>query len=99
MSTPVTAIDRPTGLIERARELFVNIAARDSLRLEWNDSAPVELSCRLPKQPGLDFTLWLNLQNVDEIGCQSDLFSAEWFPSDDARQEAAFIGCRWPDYR
>jgi hypothetical protein len=33
----------------------------------------------LRKQPGLDWDLWLNLQNDDEIGIQHEFFTAEWF--------------------
>ncbi len=92
MSAPrAGAIERPQALIERAREVFAGIAARHTLRLEWDQHAPTELACRLPTQPGLDFTLWLNLQNVDEIGFRSDIFSAAWFPSDKITREAAFI--------
>jgi hypothetical protein len=77
--------------IARAKALFAEIAERHGLRLEWDDQAPVEAAARLPKQQGLDFSLWLNLQNNDEIGIQSDLFTFSWFPFDDPEKEAMFV--------
>ncbi|ALL14878.1 hypothetical protein [Caulobacter henricii] len=83
--------NRVERMIERARTLFIDIAQTHGLQLEWDNSAPVELAASLPKQPGLDWSLWLNLQNNDEIGVQHDLFYVEWFPADDPVAEAEFL--------
>lgn len=51
----------------------------------------MELAAHLRKQPGLDWSLWLNLQGVDEIGVQNDFFYVEWFPADKPEREAEFV--------
>jgi hypothetical protein len=78
-------------MVERAKELFERIAREHGLRLVWDDQSPVEAAATLPKQPGLDFDIWLNLQNAGELGIQTRLFSASWFPSGDPENEAAFL--------
>ncbi|MGH6988054.1 MAG: hypothetical protein ACRED9_14600 [Caulobacteraceae bacterium] len=78
-------------MISRAKEVFAQIAEKHALTLEWDDNPQVELAAHLRKQPGLDFSLWLNLQNDDEIGFQSAWFYADWFPADDPKVEAKFI--------
>ena len=78
-------------MIGRAKELFAQIAERHGLHLEWDTQSPVEAAATLPKQRGLDFRLWLNLQNVDEIGVQTELFTASWFPFDDPKTETLFL--------
>lgn len=83
--------ERGRRLAARARELFTEIAEKHRLILEWDQSAPVEVAAHLRKQPGLDWSLWLNLQNEDEIGVQSDWFYVEWFPADDPSREAEFV--------
>ncbi|MGH6992920.1 MAG: hypothetical protein ACRED8_03595 [Caulobacteraceae bacterium] len=83
--------ERTQRMISRAREVFTEIAEKHALTLEWDDSPQVELAAHLRKQPGLDFSLWLNLQNDDEIGFQSDWFYADWFPAGDPKVEADFI--------
>jgi hypothetical protein len=80
-----------TTLVDRARDLFTEIASRHQLAIEWDVKAPVELACWLRKQRGLDWDLWLNLQNNDELGVQHDVFTAKWFPGHDARKEAKFV--------
>ncbi|HEY1929162.1 MAG TPA: hypothetical protein VGG92_16990 [Caulobacteraceae bacterium] len=77
--------------VDRARAVFSDIGARHKLAIEWDNSASVELACWIRKQPGLDWDLWLNLQNEDEVGIQHDLFTAEWFPITDPTEEAAFV--------
>jgi hypothetical protein len=77
-------------MIVRARELFIQAAEKHSLALEWDEQAPVELAANIRKQPGLDWSLWLNLQNNDEIGIQHDFFWVEWFPADKPNVEAEF---------
>jgi hypothetical protein len=44
-------------LIDRARELFIEIAAKHKLAIEWDGNAAVELGCWLRKHPGLDCKL------------------------------------------
>lgn len=83
--------ERAQHLIERARELFIELASNHGLTLTWDEKAPVELAAHLLKQPGLDWSLWLNLQGGDEIGVQSDWFSVEWFPADNREREAKFM--------
>ena len=83
--------DRVSRLIERARHLFLAIADERELQLQWDETAPVELAAWLRRQPGLDWDLFLNLQNNDEIGIQHDYFYVEWFPADDPAQEEKFV--------
>jgi hypothetical protein len=60
--------ERDQRIVARARELFREIAERHRLTLEWDDCDQVELAAYLNKQPGLDWSLWLNVGNGDEIG-------------------------------
>ncbi len=83
--------DRVARLIERARHLFVALAEAHHLELEWNEKAPVELAAWVRRQPGLDWNLWLNLQNNDEIGIQHQFFYVEWFPADEPEPEQRFV--------
>jgi hypothetical protein len=83
--------ERSRRLVARARELFIEIAEKHRLTLEWDECDQVELAAYLNRQPGLDWSLWLNLQNEDEIGVQSDWFYVEWFPADDPSREAEFV--------
>ena len=78
-------------MIARAKELFEQIARLHGLRLDWDEKSPVEVAAVLPKQRGLDFKLSLNLQNIEEIGVQTDLFSASWFPFNDPAKQAEFL--------
>ena len=78
-------------MIVRARETFVQLAESHGLSLEWIDDAPVELCALLPKQPGLDWSLSLLLQNEDELCIQSEWFAVEWFPAHHPKREAEFI--------
>ena len=80
-------------MIARAKELFEGIARRYDLLFEWDHTStvPVTIAAIIPRQWGLDFRLWLYLQNKDEIGIRSDLFSASWLPLDDPEKEAAFL--------
>ncbi len=81
---------RVDGMIARARELFIRAAEKHALALEWDEDAPVELAANIPKQTGLDWSLWLSLQNNDEIGIQHEFFWVEWFPADSPDREAEF---------
>lgn len=69
-------------LIARARTLFVGTAERFGLHYEWDDTAPVGLACRYPKQPHLDFDLWMSLDG-NEFICSGDHWFADIFPADD----------------
>ena len=82
--------DRVPHLIELARRSFVALAEAYHLKLEWDVNEQVELGAWLRRQPGLDWDLWLNLQNGDEIGIQHDFFYVEWFPADDPVAQSAF---------
>lgn len=66
----------------RVRALFAETAERHGLQYEWGD-APVEVACTYPRQPGLDFELWLTLQG-DEFVCGGDSWSMTTFPLDAA---------------
>lgn len=81
---------RVDRMIAHARELFIRAAEKHGLALEWDKDAPVELAANIRKQPGLDWSLWLNLQNNDEIGIQHEFFWVEWFPADNPDREAEF---------
>ncbi len=81
---------RSKQLIDRAREIFADLAEKHRLKLEWDEAAPVELAARLRRQTGLDWSLWLNLQNNDEIGVQNEFFYVEWFPAGEPEREAEF---------
>jgi hypothetical protein len=83
--------ERDLRLVARARELFTEIADKRRLVLEWDECDQVELAAYLNKQPGLDWSLWLNLGNGDEIGFQNAWFTVEWFPSDYPSRETKFV--------
>lgn len=72
------------ALLLRVREMLADTAARHSLRLEWSEDAPVELSCTLPQQPGLDFELWFAFSHDElTLGTTGDTWYADIFPLDD----------------
>lgn len=83
--------ERSRRLVARARELFIEIADRHHLILEWDECDQVELAAHLHKQPGLDWSLWLNVQNEDEIGIQNAWFNVEWFPAYQTSNETEFV--------
>lgn len=71
----------PTAELAIARKAIGDIAARfPSLRMIEEPDAPVELSIRLPVQPGLNHEVWLALQNNDELHFSVGHFWLEWFP-------------------
>jgi len=71
----------PTPELAIALEAFAKIGARfPSLRMLEEPNAPVELSIRLPVQPGLSHEVWLALQNNDELHFSVGHFWLEWFP-------------------
>ncbi len=82
---------RGGAIIERARQLFIESAARHGLSIEWDETSPVELACSIPEQLGLDWYLWLCVQNYDELHIQHDLFTFSWFPADEPEKEAEFV--------
>jgi hypothetical protein len=81
---------RAEARVVGAKEVFAQLAERHRLQLEWIDHAPVSVAANLPKQPGLDWSLWLNLQD-DEIGVQNPFFYVEWFPADDPEEVSSFV--------
>ncbi|WP_126423867.1 hypothetical protein [Asticcacaulis excentricus] len=89
MKRPDPATQNVERNIERARSLFFQLADKYALKLEWDETSPVELAATLPQQPGLDWPLWLCLQNNDELWIVSRFFTFSWFPMNDAKVEAA----------
>lgn len=77
-------------LVDRARRLFAGTAERFGLACEWDDTAPVEVACRYPAQPGLDFDLWLSLSG-DEFVCSGQQWYASIFPADDDQKWALIV--------
>lgn len=62
----------------------------------------VDVSLEIPKQPGLDFDVFLNLQGDELHLTAGAIFWMEWFPSTDEAVEADFsesvrglLGGRW----
>jgi hypothetical protein len=71
----------PAAELVIAREAIAAIAGRfASLRMIEEPEDPVELSIRLPVQPGLNHEVWLALQNNDELSFSVGHFWLEWFP-------------------
>ncbi|WP_114781692.1 hypothetical protein [Botryobacter ruber] len=71
---------------ENAKSLFLEIEAEFSylhMDLELNPKY-VDLSLDIPKQPGLDFGINLNLQ-TDELFISTELINCSWFPIKDAQ--------------
>lgn len=68
--------------IKMAREAFERIKATNPhLKMEiLENTEGVELAMNVEKQEGLDFDIYLNLQNADELHLQFDSFWGEWFP-------------------
>jgi hypothetical protein len=81
---------RGGAIVERARQLFIESAARHGLSIEWDETSPAELACSFREQQGLDWDLWLCVQNYDELHIQHDLFTFSWFPADEQKKEAEF---------
>lgn len=64
-----------------ARGVFAEIAKRfPSLNMIENEGEPVEISITMPVQPGLSHSVWLCLQNRDELHFSAGHFWYEWFP-------------------
>jgi len=91
--------------IEIARETFERIkAAHPHLEMEIETSPQyVELAMNIKKQKGLDFDVYLNLQNDDELHLQFESFWGEWFPCTESARtfeyEAAVNGVLSGTYR
>ncbi|MBO2646361.1 hypothetical protein [Shewanella algae] len=91
--------------IEIARETFERIkAANPHLKMEIEESPEyVDLAMKIKKQTGLDFDVYLNLQNDDELHLQFDPFWGEWFPCTESARvseyEAAVNGVLSGAYR
>jgi len=82
MSEPEQKWDWEDAWIERARSLFAETAERFNLQYDWEETSPVEVSCRLPAQQGLDFDLCLSLQG-DEFVVSGGQWYAILFPASD----------------
>lgn len=75
-----------------ARDAFAAILAQFSaLRMVEQPDARVELSFQIPRQKGLRYRVWLNLQNRDELHFAVEHFGLEWFPCTNPDRVAAFI--------
>jgi hypothetical protein len=71
-----------------AEDLFRGIAKEFCLKIEKRNDDPVELSMDLPKQVGLNYDLWLCLQNSDELWfCVGDLFTCSMFPYSEVKDK------------
>jgi hypothetical protein len=57
MKRPDPATQQVERNIERARSLLLQLADKYALKLEWDETSPVELAATLPQQPGLDWSL------------------------------------------
>lgn len=88
-----------------ARETFERIkAANPHLRMEIEESPQyVELAMNIRRQAGLDFDVYLILQNDDELHLQFEPFWGEWFPCTEparvSEYEAAVNGVLSGTYR
>ena len=75
-----------------AESAFRRISERlPSLRMERDDSVPVELSFDIPTQPGLRWAVNLNLQNRDELHFSVGNFWLAWFPCTDEAITEAYV--------
>src|SRR5438270_13804016 len=50
------------------------------LRLEFKHDPQVDALVDIPRQPGLDFGVNINLQNYDELHISAGALWVEWFP-------------------
>jgi hypothetical protein len=60
---------------KKIKDLFPNLA----MTIDSNDKR-VMISMIIPKQPGLDFEIYLNLQNKDELHICTDDIWCQFFP-------------------
>lgn len=75
-----------------ARKAIAKIATRfPSLTMIEEPNVPVELSIRLPVQPGLNYEVWLALQNNDELHFSVGNFWLEWFPCTESSRVKEYI--------
>jgi len=91
--------------VEIARETFERIkAANPHLKMEIEEVPQyVELAMNIRRQAGLDFDVYLNLQNDDELHLQFESFCGAWFPCTEparvSEYEAAVNGVLSGTYR
>ena len=91
--------------VEIARETFERIkAANPHLKMEIEEVPQyVELAMNIRRQAGLDFDVYLNLQNDDELQLQFESFCGAWFPCTEparvSEYEAAVNGALSGTYR
>ncbi len=77
---------------EIARAAFAEIGARfPHLKIIEETSAPVEINLHLPIQDGLRHSIWLSLQNTDELHFSVGHFWCEWFPCTNPDKVGTFI--------
>jgi hypothetical protein len=75
-----------------ARHAFSEIAARfPSLNIVENVGDPVEISLTIPPQPGCKYSVWLCLQNFDELHFSVGNFWLEWFPCTKPERVKSYI--------
>jgi hypothetical protein len=67
-------------LVSRTRELFEETAERHNLKIEFDDG-PGDVGCTYPKQPRLEFDLYLTLYG-DEMHWSGEGWSLNVFPAD-----------------
>jgi hypothetical protein len=75
-----------------ARAAFAEIAARfPCLKIIEKTDAPVEISLHPPVQDGLKYSVWLSLQNADELHFSVRHFWFEWFPCTEPAKVQSFV--------
>jgi hypothetical protein len=80
---------RCTGIAE---QVFRQIKERfPHFEMKKDDKAPVELNIDIPIQPGLKYSVNLNLQNEDELHFNVEYFWLEWCPCTDPSRVADYI--------
>ena len=66
--------DIATAVFEKIQNSF------PQLEMVYESDPNVDLVMRIPVQPGLSFSVDLNLQNIDELHLCASRFWCEWFP-------------------
>ena len=75
-----------------ARQAISKISERfPLLEMQEDVDDPVELSIKMPLQSGLKQSVWLALQNNDELTFGVGEFQVEWFPCTDEKKANEFI--------
>jgi hypothetical protein len=75
-----------------ARRAFSDIAARfPSVQMVEDVGVPVEISIAIPAQPGCNQTVWLCLQNLNELHFSVGSFWLEWFPCTNPQRVDSYV--------